>query len=438
MRSLSTDNYTKVQELRAIVSDTGFSEWQDLEAEGQRRIAGAIAPGENIEAIVSPHTQEELAVVMGWAYQQRWGVLPYGSGSKLNWGGLVQGANLAISTARLHQVIEHAAGDLTVTVEAGVKFGELQQILASAGQFLAFDPAYPEEATIGGIVATADTGSWRQRYRGIRDQLLGISLVRYDGKIAKAGGRVVKNVAGYDLMKLLTGAYGTLGIISQVTLRVYPLPEASGTVVLSGDAIALAKATQTLLSSALTPTAVDLLSAPCAEKLGVAKTMALMVRFQSVAESVKEQSARLLAIGEQLGLQGSERIESDEAGLWQRLKQQMWTTERESAIICKLGVLPAQAVGMMQEFPLETVVIHAGSGLGVLRLEAGTPERLLQLRHWCESNAGFLTILAAPLEIKQRLEVWGYNGNALALIQRIKQQFDPDNLFSPHRFVRGV
>ena len=267
---------------------------------------------------------------------------------------------------------------------------------------------------------------------------MGITIVRSDGKIAKAGGRVVKNVAGYDLMKLFTGAYGTLGVITQVTVRVYPLPEASGTVVLSGEPTALAKAAQTLLSSALTPIAVDLLSASLAEKLGVGKAIALMVRFQSVAASVKEQSARLLAVGAKLGLQGTAVGESDEADLWQRLKQSIWASAKESAIICKIGVMPSEAVGMLRELPLESGVIHAGLGLGVLRFEAGTAEVVLQVRRWCELKGGFLSILEAPLGIKQELDVWGYNGKALELMRRIKQQFDPENILSPNRFVGGI
>jgi glycolate oxidase FAD binding subunit len=122
----------------------------------------------------------------------------------------------------MQQLIEHAVGDLTVTVEAGMQFAHLQAQLAKLGQFLALDPDFPQSATMGGIVATASTGSLRQRYGSVRDQLLGINFVRADGQVASAGGRVVKNVAGYDLMKLFTGAYGTLGAISSVTFRVHP------------------------------------------------------------------------------------------------------------------------------------------------------------------------------------------------------------------------
>ncbi|MEG4588024.1 FAD-binding oxidoreductase [Microcoleus sp. MOSTC5] len=438
MKSFSTENYVSTQELESIVGNAGISLPQYTEVFWQERIEKAVAPGTKIDCTVYPNTQEELAAVIAWAGQNRCAVLPCGSGSKLDWGGLVKGVNIAVSTSRLNRLVEHAVGDLTVTAEAGMKFADLQQILAAAGQFLPIDPAYPQQATLGGIVATADAGSLRHRYRGVRDLLLGITFVRSDGKIAVAGGRVVKNVAGYDLMKLFTGAYGTLGVISQVTFRVYPLPESSGTVVLTGQTNALSQTAQILLSSALTPSAVDLLSPELVAKLGLGKGTGLILRFQSIAESVKQQSARLLEVGEKLGLQGSSCCENDEHQLWQRLPETMWNSATKSAIICKIGIRPSEAVTAINELPVQDAWIHAGSGLGVLRFENTTAETLLQVRRGCEAKGGFLTVLAAPADIKQQLDVWGYTGSAIDLMRRIKQQFDPENILSPHRFISGI
>lgn len=438
MKSFSTENYVSTQELESIVGTAGICRWQDTEPFWQERVEKAVAPDTKIDCTVYPNTQEELAAVIAWAGQNRCAVLPCGSGSKLDWGGLVKGVKIAVSTARLNRLVEHAVGDLTVTAEAGMKFADLQQILAAAGQFLPIDPAYPQEATLGGIVATADAGSLRHRYRGVRDLLLGITFVRSDGKIAVAGGRVVKNVAGYDLMKLFTGAYGTLGVISQVTFRVYPLPESSGTVVLTGEINALSQTAQILLSSALTPSAVDLLSPELVAKLGLGKGTGLIVRFQSIAESVKQQSARLLEVAEKLGLQGTSCCENDEHQLWQRLPETMWDSGTKSAIICKIGIRPSEAVTAINTLPVQDAWIHAGSGLGVLRFETATAQTLLQVRRGCEAKGGFLTVLAAPTDIKQQLDVWGYTGSAIDLMRRIKQQFDPENLLSPHRFISGI
>ena len=301
-------------------------------------------------------------------------------------------------------------------------------------KFLALDPAFPNSATIGGMVATADTGSLRQRYGGVRDQLLGITFIRADGQIAKAGGRVVKNVAGYDLMKLFTGAYGTLGIISQVTFRVYPIPETSQTVILTGKPEAISQAVRTLQSSELTPTQVDLLSSKLVTNLDLGTGIGLITRFQSINESVQEQSKRLLAIGEKLGLQGVIYLGNQEADLWQRLPEQIHSHVTESTITCKVGVLPTAAVEIINQ--IDIGLIHISSGLGLVRLE--NKDQILPLRNLCAANSGFLSILSAPVELKERFDVWGYNGNALAVMRGIKTQFDGNFILSPGRFVGGI
>lgn len=443
---ITQTNRFNIQELETIVGKYNISLWENIDQSKKQQLSQAIAPDNTINCIIYPETQAQLSDVVACCAQNNWVILPCGNGSKLHWGGLVKvdptthyQEIIVVSCDRLNGLIEHAVGDLTVTVEPGIKYAELQATLAKTGQFLAIDPAYPETATLGGIIATADTGSLRQRYRGVRDMLLGISLVRSDGKIAKAGGRVVKNVAGYDLMKLFTGSYGTLGIISQVTLRVYPIQEASGTVVLVGEREHIAKATQTLLSSALTPVAVELLSTNLVKELDLGKAVGLIVRFQTVIGSVEEQLQKLLEVGNSLGLNCT-RYCDYEVELWNKLKQKIWHSHRKTEIICKIGVMPNQAVKTLNQVALETGLglIHAGSGLGELHFNSVNPETILELRQWCESIGGFLTVLAAPLEIKQKLDVWGYNQNGLDIMRRIKQKFDPQNILNPHSFVGGI
>ncbi|BAZ28568.1 FAD linked oxidase domain-containing protein [Cylindrospermum sp. NIES-4074] len=418
-----------------IGEESAVLPWENLELSQQQRIQQTISPQTPPSCIVYPRTQEQLAAVITEANRNNWRVLGCGSGSKISWGGLAKGVDIVVSCTYINQLIEHAVGDLTVTVEAGMKFSQLQAILAKSRQFLALDPTKPDLATIGGIVATADTGSLRQRYGSVRDQLLGITFVRADGQIAKAGGRVVKNVAGYDLMKLFTGSYGTLGIISQVTFRVYPLPEASGTVVLTGSAEAITQAASTLRGSALTPTQADLLSTKLVANLGLGKGLGLVTRFQSISESVKEQSNRLLEVGQKLGLDGAIYADGNEASLWQRLQQQMHTSATESTISCKIGVLPTAAVEILTQ--VELGLIHMSSGLGLLRFQ-GQEEQVLKVRSLCENHSGFLTILEAPVIVKQKLDVWGYTGNALSVMRRIKEQFDGKNILSSGRFVGGI
>ncbi len=452
MKAMSNDRPQAVcaSDFASIVGEeNAVCLWENIELGQQKRIQQAIASGNSLSCIVYPSTQEQLAAVIATAHTKNWRVLPCGNGSKLSWGGLAKGVDIVVSTERINQLIEHAVGDLTVTVEAGMKFSDLQALLAKSRQFLALDPTAPELATIGGIVATGDTGSLRQRYGSVRDQLLGITFVRADGQVAKAGGRVVKNVAGYDLMKLFTGSYGTLGFITQLTFRVYPLPETSGTVVLTGKAEAVSQAADILRGSALTPVQADLLSAKLVSSLGLGQGLGLIARFQSISESVKEQSNRVLEVGQKLGLDGAIFADDDEANLWQRLQERIHTTATETVITCKIGVLPTAAVEILTQ--VELGLIHISSGLGLLQLEDknqvlkirdelrnGGSDAYGGLRLRTQASSGFLTILSAPVAVKEQIDVWGYTGNALPLMRRIKEQFDSKNILSPGRFVGGI
>ncbi|BAY28019.1 FAD linked oxidase domain-containing protein [Calothrix sp. NIES-2100] len=421
--------------LASIVNEeNAIYPWENLEPTRKESIQKAMAAGKYPSCIVYPRTQEQLAATIAEAHRQNLRVLPCGSTSKLSWGGLAQNIDVVVSTERINRLIEHAVGDLTVTVEAGMRFSHLQGMLANYRQFLALDPTAPELATIGGIVATANTGSLRQRYGSVRDQLLGISFVRADGEIAKAGGRVVKNVAGYDLMKLFTGSYGSLGIITQVTFRVYPQQEASATVVLTGAAEMISNAAATLRGSALTPTQADLLSTKLVSSLDLGEGLGLIARFQSISESVNEQANRLWDVGQELGLKGTIYQAEDEASLWQRLPEKMDSVATDFPITCKIGVLPTAALEILTQ--VEMGIIHISSGLGLLCLNS--QKEALKMREICQVNSGFLSILEAPNTVKEKFDVWGYRGNALELMRRIKSQFDSKNILSPGRFVGGI
>jgi glycolate oxidase FAD binding subunit len=271
---------------------------------------------------------------------------------------------------------------------------------------------------------------------------LGISFVRHDGQAVKAGGRVVKNVAGYDLMKLLTGSFGSLGIISEVTLRLYPLPIASQTVVLAGASEAIATLLSSLLVSTLTPTAVDLVSPNLLA--GLSGDLGLVVRFQGLAESVNQQGDRLLKLASNLQHQTLEGAAENQ--YWQALHQQM---EVSTSSLCQIGCLSSQAVATLMAIAHScqaqgvawSAVVQAGGAIGKLHLQAEADQLAVvvqEARSHCQQASGFLTLLQAPQSLKTSLDVWGYTGNALAAMRKIKQQFDPDHLFSPHRFVGGL
>ena len=391
--------------------------------------------GDNINDIPlpigMPNSAIELAELVAIANRTKSPLIVTGNSSKLDWGGMVKDANSIISTGKLDRLIAHAVGDLTVTIEAGMKFSRLQEILATAGQFLPLDPAYPNISTIGGIIATANTGSLRHRYGGVRDLLLGISFVRADGKIAKAGGRVVKNVAGYDMMKLFTGSYGTLGILTELTLRVYPLPANSGTVILTGAVEGLTKAAKILLASTLTPISVDVLSTAFSQQLEMSNTPSLVVKFATIPASIAEQSEQLLAIGKGLGLKGGIWQSMQEERLWSGIQTGVWG---DAAIGCKVGVRSTAAVPTIELLDrlsenTSKAVIHLSSGIGACTLKDSS--QIKSLRTHAESAGGFLSVLQAPVDVKEKIDVWGYRGNAVPLMREIKQQFDPVGILNP-------
>src|SRR5919109_5514446 len=175
------------------------------------------------QVIIETANADEVSKVLKTATDVGVQVIPRGGGTKLGWGNRPRAAQVIISTSRLKRVVEHAWGDMTATVEAGCTVQQFQQTLAEHGQLLALDPLWPEKATIGGILSTNDSGPLRIRFGSLRDLIIGITLVLPDGTIAKSGGKVVKNVAGYDLPKLATGALGTLAVITDAVFRLHPV-----------------------------------------------------------------------------------------------------------------------------------------------------------------------------------------------------------------------
>ncbi len=417
--------------------------WAAMPLDTQQQIVNTLAadplPDYLPACMAMPSTVAELAQVMAIAAQNRWRVLPTGQSSKLSWGGLADSIDMVISTAKLNRVIDHAIGDYTVTVESGLKVADLQTILAAQGQFLAIDPTFAQVATVGGVVATADTGSLRQRYGGLRDLLIGVQFVRYDGEVARAGGRVVKNVAGYDLMKLMTGAYGSLGILSELTFRLYPVQNYSRTLVLSGGAQAIEAATAEVRLSGLTPVALDVTL-----KAHNLTALSLIARFQGVADGVEEQTLRLKKIATTHSMPCKQLDGAEEAAFWQSAALEI----KPNTVLCKVGLRPSGIpwlIELIDEVMLGAEArLYGSSGLGWLQFEIAdkTPEDMVsgleKLRSHCQKNAGFLTLLQAPKSLKQSIEVWGYSGNAIGVMSDIKQKFDPHCLLSPGRFVGGL
>lgn len=429
------------QKLTALLATEQVSPYDAWPPEWQAQFQVACQGDVKNIVLVSPQTVAELSEVMTLAHRDRWRVLVTGQGTKLGWGALVKAMDVVISTRRLNRLIDHAVGDMTVTAEAGLSFAALQALLAHQNQWIPLDPSHATQATLGGIVAARDTGALRHRYGGVRDLCLGLTFVRADGQVAKAGGRVVKNVAGYDLMKLFTGSFGTLGIVTELTLRAYPLPECAGTVLVRGAAMAISAFAQALLRSTLTPTAVDVLVSSLPASIWLA------IRFQSLSESVLSQIERVKAMAQSENLTVEVLRDTAEPQWWVQTAAALQAHSDDA--LCQIGVLPTLVVSSLvalQQSVTETSVtlqgrIHAASGLGQLRLvgaEADYKAVLQTLRSHCEQAGGYLSVLEAPAAVKQHIDLWGYSGTALAAMRKLKERFDPQGILNPGRFVGGI
>ena len=437
-----------VEKVAALLGGGSIS-WDAVSPTQQTAVMAAIAPSPPPAAIAYPNTTEALSQLVALAHTHKWRVLPMGQGSKISWGGLAEGIDLVISTAKLNQVVDHAVGDFTITVEPGITFAELQSKLAAEGQFLAIDPAFSQQASLGGIVATADAGSLRQRYGGLRDMLIGVQFVRHDGELARAGGRVVKNVAGYDLMKLMTGAYGSLGILSELTFRLYPINPVSKTLILCGGEMALEAAISEVRMSGLTPVSLDLTLARQTAAMTASEQyghMSLIARFQGIAEGVDEQTERLEKIATTHSMQIQQLDGEADKVYWQKVSKLI----ASDTLFCKVGMRPSALpallamIGDDERHKSAQVMLHGSSGLGWVEWPADMAENLEimaaieKMRSHCQNNGGFLTLLQAPKPLKQSIDIWGYTGNALKVMRDIKQKFAPNQCLSPGRFVGGL
>lgn len=391
----------------------------------------ADAVDERVPAYVAcPASVEEAAAAMRAAAERGLRVVPRGAGTRLDYGAPPRGCDLVIDTSNLDTLLEHAAGDLVCRVQAGMTLCGLRETLAPEGQHLALDEPAPG-ATVGGALATASSGPVRLRYGTPRDLVTGITVVRADGTVAHSGGKVVKNVAGYDLAKLFTGSYGTLGLIVEAAFRLHPLPAARGFVTgRAPDPAAAQTLVRAVLDSQLMPTALEVDRAGPGEPVDVA--VALEGSSGGVAARVRE-AARLL---------GTDAEPADTPPPWWTPLEHGVQVKVTAEIATLARVLEAlEATGEEAGSP---VAVRGSAGAGVLY--AGLPGdatpatvgRFLDaLRPAVASCGGTAVVQRAPTAVRDSVDVWGPTGG-LGLMRAVKAQFDPDHRLCPGRFVGGI
>ena len=387
--------------------------------------------------VVEPFSADAMAETLRWASSEQLQVQVTGGRSKQMWGAPSGPVDVLISTSGLNRVIAHRHGDLTATVEAGVTLASLNSALASHGQWLPWDPPWANSATIGGIVATNDSGPRRHGFGAPRDSIIGVTLARIDGCLAKAGGIVVKNVAGYDLSRLMTGSFGCLGVIVTATFKLAPKAAASRTVIVNLDSFGTAvPVVADLAASSLTPTALELMADECEVRV--------LVRFESVEDSCARQAEQAIEV---VGRRGTCRaiLETEETEIW---RQHMGHWDLPGTLI-KLSCLPSELIAML-DWVRETsskedlrfaVAGRVGLGVADIRLEGPVDSQarlILTLREKLRVGRGSAVLRSADLTLRQKVDVWGPVGSGITVMRAVKNRFDSANRLNAFRGPAGL
>jgi glycolate oxidase FAD binding subunit len=374
---------------------------------------------------LAPSTFQDAAAALATAAKDGQTVRIVGAGTKLGWGASDAEADLELHTSGLDQVLAHDAGDLTATLQAGVPLEVAQRTFAAAGQMLALDPPLGTPGpTIGGVVATADSGPLRHRYGAPRDLVVGATVALSDGTIAQSGGKVIKNVAGYDLAKLFSGAFGTLGLILSVNVRLHPLHETSVTALgAASDPAVLSAAAIALAAAPLEFEALDV-----AWKGGRGGLLARCAGREATRRA--QRAARRMR---EVGLSQVDVTDQD-GQLWER--QRAGQRSPEGALV-RIAATPTELAAVIG-------AVDAGEGTLVGRAALGTshvelaPEGVDELRRALPASARAV-LLDGPAPLRARGESWGAPaGPELELMRRIKTRFDPTRTCNPGLFVGGI
>jgi glycolate oxidase FAD binding subunit len=401
-----------------------------------------------------PQCEEEIAEILRYANEKGLCVIPVGGGTKKGMGGEREKVDLQLSLTAMKGIVEHSAGDMVVTLRAGTTFREASEFLSPFGQMIPLDPPHPHRATVGGVIAANESGPKRLRYGSARDHVLGMRVVLPNGQIIRTGGKVVKNVAGYDMNKLLIGSMGTLGIITELTLKLRPLPKYESLILLTfskDDLQALQDYTLTLLDSPLEPVSLELLSPALSRKLTGMDGYTLAVAFEDVEAAVRDQEAWVLSHRPA----GIERqiLRQEEAAAWwgefASIPPQTAINDPQGAdVALKIGSLNMDVPAILSLCDQHhgralAVEAHGGVGHGISRVFLQGKEEdidlfVQEMRVFLKRRGGYAVVQHAPLSFRRRVDVWGEKPVSFPLMEGIKRAFDPHQILNPNRFVGGL
>jgi glycolate oxidase FAD binding subunit len=371
---------------------------------------------------IAPANTEEIAAVLRYANRNSITVAPYGGGTKQGWGNPIH-LSLILHTHRLNTVREHTWQDMTCTVEAGCTWSSMQQSLAKHGQFVALDPLWPDRATIGGIAATNDSGSLRLRYGSLRDLIIGMTIVLADATVARSGGKVVKNVAGYDLHKLMTGAFGTLGVITEITFRLHSIPKhVQSLTIPSVDVEPLGLLLMKIRDSHLSTQSLQLRS--------TSNGFSLDVRVATLPEVIRDQAFSLSRLAQTVQLEASD----SDSDAWNARQTHFDQAEH---FVVKAAMLPSEISRIASTIrTLGGTSVTQATGIMTASIPASSSSQLPQLREKLEAIGGSLTVLHHP---KDAIPVTStVPSDTLPLMRELKHRFDPNRILNPGRFLGGI
>ncbi|MGE7764649.1 FAD-binding oxidoreductase [Peribacillus sp. NPDC096540] len=404
---------------------------------------------------VFPQTEEEIATILIYANDNGKKVFVEGGGTKRGFGGLTESADILISLTNYKGVVEHVVGDMTLTVKAGTTFKELQDYLAQHKQKISLDPFQPESATIGGIISSNDSGPKRLGYGSSRDVVIGLRLVYPDGKVIRAGGKVVKNVAGYDMNKLFIGSMGTLGVLSEVTIKLRPLPKYESLILLMfpyGNIEEIRAFSTRFFDSTMEPVTLELLSPTLSEKLTGQCYFTLAIGLEDVETSVRYQENLIQRIQPEqtdLKILGQQEAQF----LWNQFYSLSLSPLADGSKVTqaslKIGVINMDVPDVIKESHLLgdshnlVVEAHGGLGHGLCQVNLyGTNEDIVaairKIRDSVSRMGGYAVVKNLPFALRQEVDVWGEKPPYFSLLEGIKTKVDPNRVLNPKRFVGGI
>jgi glycolate oxidase FAD binding subunit len=414
-------------------------------SEGPEAARAGLVDGIAPRWVVAPTTTEQVARILALAHGEGLVVVPRGSGSALGLGAPLDRVDIVLDTRNLARVVDYNPDDLTVSVETGLTAAGLAGRLAERRQWLPVDPPAAQNRSLGGLTATNALGPLRVRYGTLRDLLLGVRFVQSDGVITWGGARVVKSVTGYDVPKLMVGALGTLGVLTELTLRLHPRPEFEGTWLADFPSAGAAQTFVGLvLDSTLQPNRVEFLNTPALGACGApAAPAAVAVSIGSVEAAVREQGEDLVSLAQRAG--GT--VTPTAAAFWDRYLAVTGPPRTAGdAVVLRVGTLPSRLAETAEAIALGPPSIVTGcAALGSLLvvLDGVSPDRavatIARLRDSVADFGGHVMVLAGPRAIRAAVDPWGpVTPAALAVMQRLKSEFDPRRILNPGRFVGGI